>query len=137
MSSAKAAKRTALEMVMALAVAALLSISPQPVRSADVALVVVDVVSVAKGYRVTELIGKSVLNDKNDKIGSLDDIIIAKEDRVLFAIIQVGGFLGIGSKLVAVPYKSLQISDDASKIMLPGASKDQLKNLPEFHYLRR
>jgi hypothetical protein len=100
---------------------------------ADVALVVVDVVAVADGYRVSKLRGTTVVNPANEKIGSLDDLIVGK-DRVLFAIIQVGGFLGIGSHLVAVPYTSLQISDDGKHIVLPGATKEQLKNLPEFKY---
>jgi hypothetical protein len=100
---------------------------------ADVALVVVDVVAVADGYRVSKLRGTTVINPANEKIGSLDDLIVGK-DRVLFAIIQVGGFLGIGSHLVAVPYTSLQISDDGKHVVLPGATKEQLKNLPEFKY---
>jgi hypothetical protein len=100
---------------------------------AAVALVVVDVVSVADGYRFSKLRGESVYNSTNEKIGSLDDLIVGK-DRVLFAIIQVGGFLGIGSRLVAVPYTSLQISADGKRITLPNATKEQLQSLPEFHY---
>jgi hypothetical protein len=48
-----------------------------------------------------------------------------------------GGFLGIGSRLVAVPYDSLTIDQKGSKIekiALPGASKDQLEKLTEFRY---
>jgi hypothetical protein len=63
----------------------------------------------------------------------LDDLIVGK-DRVLFAIIQVGGFLGIGSYLIAVPYSSLQISDGGRRIVLPGATKEHVKDLPEFKY---
>jgi sporulation protein YlmC with PRC-barrel domain len=105
---------------------------PQVVPAA-VALVVVDVVTVADGYRFSKLRGQTIYNSTNEKIGDLDDLIIGK-DRVLFAIIQVGGFLGLGSRLVAVPYTSLQISDDGRRIVLPGATKEQLKSLPEFHY---
>jgi sporulation protein YlmC with PRC-barrel domain len=100
---------------------------------AAVALVVVDVVQVADGYRFSQLKGETVYNSTNEKVGELDDLIIGK-DRVLFAIIQVGGFLGIGSRLVAVPYTSLQISNEGKRIVLPGATKEQLKALPEFHY---
>jgi hypothetical protein len=100
---------------------------------AAVALVVVDVVSVADGYRFSKLRGETVYNSTKEKIGSLDDLIVGK-DRVLFAIIEVGGFLGIGSRLVAVPYTSLQISADGKRITLPNATKEQLKSLPEFHY---
>lgn len=96
-------------------------------------VVVVDVVAVAKGLRTGDLKGKPVLNEKNERIGTIDDLIIGK-DRVLFGILQVGGFLGIGSHFVAVPYQSLQIGDAPTKIVLPGASKEALKNLPEFKY---
>jgi hypothetical protein len=108
------------------------ALAPRVVPAA-VALVVVDVVSVADGYRFSKLRGESVYNSTNEKIGSLDDLIVGK-DRVLFAIIQVGGFLGIGSRLVAVPYTSLQISADGKRITLPNATKEQLQSLPEFHY---
>jgi sporulation protein YlmC with PRC-barrel domain len=104
-----------------------------PVAAADVKVVVVDVVAVADGYRASKLRGTTVVNSKNEKVGEIDDLVIGK-DRVLFAIIQVGGFLGLGSRLIAVPYTSLQISDDGSRIVLPGASKQQLERLPEFKY---
>ena len=100
---------------------------------AAVALVVVDVVTVADGYRFSKLRGQTIYNSTTEKIGDLDDLIVGK-DRVLFAIIQVGGFLGIGSRLVAVPYTSLQINNDGTRIVLPGATKEQLKSLPEFNY---
>jgi uncharacterized protein YrrD len=98
-----------------------------------VALVVVDVMTVAEGYRASKLRGTKVVNTSNEKIGELDDLIVSK-DRVLFAIIEVGGFLGLGSHLVAVPYSSLQISDEGRRIVLPGATKAQLKALAEFKY---
>jgi hypothetical protein len=55
----------------------------------------------------------------------------------MFAVLQVGGFLGLGKHLVAVPYESLQIDDDGKKIVLPDASKDELKTLAEFKYPTR
>ena len=103
------------------------------ITAAEVALVVVDVVAVADGYRASKLRGATVVNAKNEKIGELDDLIVGK-DRVLFGIIQVGGFLGIGSHLIAVPYSSLQISEEGKRIVLPGASKEHVKDLPEFKY---
>ena len=106
----------------------------RPVLSQGVQIVRVDVAVVAKGYRVSKLIGTTVTNDKNEKIGSLDDIIIGRGDRALFGVLQVGGFLGLGARLVAVPYESLKIDDESRKIELPGASAEELKKLPEFKY---
>jgi hypothetical protein len=51
---------------------------------------------------------------------------------VPYAILSVGGFLGMGDKLVAIPMNMLQIVPD--KIVLAGGTKDALKQLPEFKY---
>jgi sporulation protein YlmC with PRC-barrel domain len=102
---------------------------------AGVQLVKVDLSVVAKGYRMSKLIGSSVINDKNEKIGTVDDVIADKDKKQLsFAVLQVGGFLGVGGRLVAVPYESLVIDDTGQKITLPGASKDELKKLSQFNY---
>src|ERR1700737_5430127 len=80
--------------------------APGPVLSQAGQLVTVDVNVVAQGYRVSKLTGNSVTNDKNEKVGTLDDFVIG-HDRSLFAILQVGGFLGIGSRAVARPPRHL------------------------------
>ncbi|MGV7029611.1 PRC-barrel domain-containing protein [Methylobacterium symbioticum] len=106
---------------------------PVPAFAQVVRLISVDVKEVAKGWRTTKLHGRAVLNDKDEKIGTIDDIIIGK-DKVLFAVIQVGGFLGLGGHLIATPFNQLNLDDEKGKIVLPGASKDELKNLSEFRY---
>lgn len=92
----------------------------------------VDVVKVAAGYRATKIIASPVVNDANEKIGDLDDLLVAKSDKVLFAVLSVGGFLGIGERLVVVPFDSLQFA--GNKVTLPGGSKSALEALPEFKY---
>src|SRR5579883_1111009 len=107
-----------------------------PALAQAVQLVKVDVAVVDKGLRASKLIWRSVVNDKNEKVGSLDDIIVGS-DHSLYAVLQVGGFLGIGKKLVAVPYDSLHVDEKdgkVAKVELPGASSDQLKQLAEFNY---
>jgi sporulation protein YlmC with PRC-barrel domain len=100
---------------------------------AGVALVKVDLSVVAKGYRMSKVIGSNVTNDKDEKVGTIDDVIADKK-QVSFAVLQVGGFLGMGGHLVVVPYDQLVIDDTGKKITLPGASKDALKNLSEYKY---
>lgn len=117
-----------------LGLAALLAFTTRPaLPQAGVSLVQVDLSVVGQGYRMSKLLGSGVVNDKSEKIGTLDDVISDKK-QLNFAILQVGGFLGLGGRLVAVPYESLVIDDKGQKITLPGASKDALKNLAEFHY---
>jgi hypothetical protein len=95
----------------------------------------VDVTSLADGYRASKIIGATVVNEANETIGKVDDILVGRNDKVLYSVLSVGGFLGMGSKLIAVPYASLQVSD--TKMVLPGGDKDQLKALPEFKYATR
>jgi sporulation protein YlmC with PRC-barrel domain len=126
--------KVSLTLAAALAVAPMGAPVLQPVQAQTVDLVVVDVKAVALGYRMSKLTGSSVVNDKGDKIGTMDDFIIGRDEpRVLYAVLQVGGFLGLGKHLVVVPSETLVV-DPSGKITLPGASKDELKRLPEFAY---
>jgi sporulation protein YlmC with PRC-barrel domain len=111
----------------------MLIVNAKPVFSQVVELLKVDVAVVAKGHRISKLLSSNVVNEKNEKVGTLDDVVVDR-DRNLFAILQVGGFLGINSHLVAVPYQSLVIDDTGRRIELPGASRDELKKLAEFRY---
>lgn len=97
-------------------------------------LVAVDIKPLMEAYRASRLIGAVVQNDRNERIGTIDDLIVTPNDKVLFAVVSVGGFLGINRHLVAVPYSDLVVGDKGQKLVLPGASKDALRKLPEFHY---
>ena len=105
-----------------------------PVRAqAVVELVEVDAKVVAKGYRATKLIGTRVYNAKDEKIGTLDDLVI-DGDSVRFAVLQVGGFLGIGGKLVVVPFDHLRVDETGDKIVFQAGSKEQLMKLAGYAY---
>lgn len=83
--------------------------------------------------RTSKLVGASVYNDQNQSIGSIDDVLMSNSDhKAATAVIAVGGFLGIGAKLVSVPFDQLKISD--TKVEMPGATKASLQGMPEFHY---
>jgi sporulation protein YlmC with PRC-barrel domain len=85
------------------------------------------------GMRAGKIIGTGVTNDHNEQIGTIDDLMIADDNKVAVAVISVGGFLGIGSKLVAVPYDQLQHANNG-KLIWPGASKQSLQDMPSFTY---
>jgi hypothetical protein len=97
-----------------------------------VTLMKVDPASLATGYRTSKIVGSSVVNEANETVGTIDDLIVTPTDKVPFAVLSVGGFLGLGTKYVVVPFTSLQIQD--KKIVLAGATKDSLTALPEFKY---
>jgi hypothetical protein len=92
----------------------------------------VDLQTVAAGYRASKVIGSSVVNDANESIGKIDDLLVTRDGKQPYAVLAVGGFLGIGTRMVVVRYDSLKFVD--KKIVLPGGSKDGLKMLPAFEY---
>ena len=118
---------------MLLTTAIFLPSATRPAFSQNVVVIDVDVKEVAKGYRASELAGANVENSTGETIGSIDDLIVDRE-KVLFAILQIGGFLGIGGFLVAIPYNALEINEDGSKIVLAEGSREELEKLPEFKY---
>ncbi len=79
-----------------------------------------------------QVLGKSVYNDKNQVIGKIDDIIIAPDKAVSYAIIGAGGFLGVNRHDVAIPVSQIKLQD--GKLVLPGASKQALEAQPNFEY---
>ena len=92
----------------------------------------IDPASLASGYRTSKVVGSAVFNETNESVGTIDDLIVTPGDKVPFAVLSVGGFLGMGTKYVVVPYSSLQVRDN--KMVLVGATKESLKALPEFKY---
>ena len=123
---------------MALAGAAMISIAllsggagaqgtPQTVE-----LVKVDVQKLAAGYRSSKVVGSSVVNDANETIGKIDDLLVSRDGKQPYAVLSIGGFLGMGTRLVVVPYDSLTFA--GNKVTLPGGTKEGLRRLPEFKY---
>ena len=101
--------------------------SPQTIT-----LMKVDPASLATGYRTSKVVGSTVVNETDETVGTIDDLIVTPTEKVPFAVLSVGGFLGMGSKYVVVPFSSLEVQDE--KMVLPGATKESLKTLPEFKY---
>jgi hypothetical protein len=92
----------------------------------------VDVQKVAAGYRASKVVGSTVVNDANQTIGKIDDLLVTRDGKEPYVVLSVGGFLGMGTRLVVIRYDSLKFADN--KIVLPGGTKDGLKMLPAFQY---
>jgi len=131
--------------------------------------------SASDQWRVSKMSGVKVYNEANENIGSINDLLMDKSGNVKMAVIGVGGFLGMGEHLVAVPYEKLKFVNEpvaytgTAATNPPGrpasttttgaatgtdktattttsaskwypdhamfnASKDELKNMPEFKY---
>ena len=87
---------------------------------------------VASGWRARVMLRTQVYNDNNQKIGKVEDLIVAPDGSSATAIINVAGFVGLGTRRVAIPVK--QFKQITPKIILPGSTKEALKALPEFKY---
>ena len=84
------------------------------------------------GVRASKIIGAAVENEQNQRIGTVDDLILSPESKITMAVVSVGGFLGLGSKLVAVPWPQLKAQGD--HLILPGGSEAALNAAPNFQY---
>jgi sporulation protein YlmC with PRC-barrel domain len=111
------------------------SARPTAAKSINVALDVFD-------YRASDLIGATVLDDRGESVGKVDDLIVSTEDDKLHAVIAIGGFAGFGAKRMSLPLDDLQItSDDDHPQVRIAMTGEQLQALvesrPEFHYERQ
>ena len=86
-------------------------------------------------WMASNLIGASVYGPDDKSIGSINDIVLDPSGAAEAAVVGVGGFLGIGEKNVAVPFKDLKVtkkdSGKVDKVML-SMTKDDLNNAPSF-----
>ena len=97
-----------------------------------VTLMKVDPQTLATGYRTSKVVGSTVVNEANETVGTIDDLIVTPGGQTPYAVLSVGGFLGMGTKYVVVPFTALKIVD--KKMVLPGGTKEALKALPDFKY---
>lgn len=136
-------------------------------------------------WRTSKVVGLNVYNEANESLGSINDLLTDKEGNIKAVVIGVGGFLGVGERLIAVPYDKVKFVNEPVKTsaatgagtgtgsttssgmttgagtsgagmsggsagataaaskpnpwypdhaVISGASKDQLKAMPEFKY---
>jgi uncharacterized protein YrrD len=79
--------------------------------------------NVALGWSVKRtILGQPVYNDNNERVGSIDDIIIAPDKAISYAIVNAGGFLGLAKHNVAVPVSKFKLVE--GKLVLPGTTKE-------------
>lgn len=92
----------------------------------------VNVQKLAAGYRASKIIGSNVVNGANQAIGKIDDLLVSPDAKQPYAVLSIGGFLGMGSRLVVVPFNTLKFA--GKKVTLPGGTKEGLEKLPVFKY---
>lgn len=80
-----------------------------------------------------ELIGADVKNAQNETIGEIESVHLDQSGTVSNVIVSVGGFLGLGSRDVALSWNDLQVAEGGQSVTTT-MTKDQLKSLPEYQY---
>jgi sporulation protein YlmC with PRC-barrel domain len=108
---------------------------PIPLRDAGppVRLLEVALTTQSGELRASQMIGSTVYDVQNRNIGSIKDIVLDREGKVTAVVVDVGAFLGVGGKYVAVPLSDLKTDNDRltinrSKEQLQAAQSYQLDN---------
>lgn len=82
-------------------------------------------------HRASKIIGMDVVNRQGEKVGDVEDIVLDQKGNVAYAVVSTGGFLGVGDKLHAVPWRSLQTNTGTDKFLLD-VDREKLRKAPSF-----
>ena len=78
------------------------------------------------------IIGEAVVNRQGENLGQIHDLVIdAKEGRLAYAVLTFGGFMGMGNKLFAMPWRAFEFSTTENKLIL-NVDKERLETAPGF-----
>jgi sporulation protein YlmC with PRC-barrel domain len=83
------------------------------------------------GIRASELMDHPVLNSKGEEILEIDDLILRRNGNVKRVVLSCCGFLGLGAKRVAVPFRRLQFKQDE---IVYDVTEEEFKQMAEFDY---
>jgi len=80
----------------------------------------------------SKIIGEAVINRQNENLGKIHELVIdAQDGRLAYAVLSFGGFMGMGNKLFAMPWKAFEFAKTENKLIL-NVDKEKLKNAPGF-----
>ncbi len=76
--------------------------------------------------------GETVVNNQGETIGEIEEIMLdVRAGRIAYAVLSVGGFLGIGEKYFAIPWRAFTMDTDNHRFILD-VDKQRLENAPGF-----
>lgn len=88
--------------------------------------------TVVDGEQLESVLGIKALSATGDDMGRIDDIIVDRSGEVRAAIIDFGGFLGVGSRKIAVDWRSLHFDPKKAGAVVVNLTKDQLRVAPVY-----
>lgn len=80
-------------------------------------------------HGIESLLGKEVTGASGDKLGRIVDVLVSKDGTLRAAVIDFGGFLGVGTRKVAVAWNTLRFEDSGPVLSMTG---DELRVTPEY-----
>lgn len=83
------------------------------------------------GLKASNVIGKEVKNPTGKELGQIEEIVLAQDGTVGYAVLSFGGFLGLGDKYFAVPWNVLRLNDTKNHLVL-AVNEEKLQNAPGF-----
>ena len=91
-------------------------------------------VTVLQPRQVQSVLGREVRSSANENMGRIIDVIVDRAGRVRAAIIDFGGFLGVGNRRIAVDWNALHFNPDSNKrdVITLELTRDQVKKAPEY-----
>ncbi len=84
-----------------------------------------------ESQRSSQITGMTVSDPQGQKLGKIDDLLIDENGAVKYAILSHGGLLGIGDKLIPIPWKALKLAKDKSGLVV-NVDKVALEKAPNF-----
>ena len=88
--------------------------------------------TVVDGEQLESVLGIEALSSAGDDMGRITDIIVDRGGQVRAAIIDFGGFLGVGSRKIAVDWRSLHFNPKKAASVVVNLTKDQLRVAPVY-----
>ena len=80
----------------------------------------------------SKIIGEAVINHQNESLGKIHELVFdAQDGRLAYAVLSFGGFMGMGNKLFAMPWKAFEFAKTENKLVL-NVDKEKLKTAPGF-----
>lgn len=87
--------------------------------------------STDRPQRLSRIIGMDIVNRQGEKIGDIEDLVLDRQGNVAWAVVSTGAFLGVGERLHAVPWKSLQAGPGIDNFVLD-IDRERLRSAPGF-----
>jgi hypothetical protein len=88
--------------------------------------------SVVDGEQLESVLGVEALGSAGDDMGRIVDIIVDRDGQITAAIIDFGGFLGVGSRKIAVDWRSLHFDPKKAGYVVANLTKDQVRVAPVY-----